>query len=104
MATFTELYTTLLGFVNFRLYHSLNLVYPPKVFWTGDDFKTYVWAPLWTYSVFTQLDIKAESELKGENEDEYAMDSESYPEVSFYLFVSHSEQPKMPVFIYGLLF
>uniref|UniRef100_A0A7N8Y0Z4 Pescadillo homolog n=1 Tax=Mastacembelus armatus TaxID=205130 RepID=A0A7N8Y0Z4_9TELE len=30
MATFTELYTTLLGFVNFRLYHSLNLVYPPK--------------------------------------------------------------------------
>uniref|UniRef100_A0A3B4UIK2 Pescadillo homolog n=1 Tax=Seriola dumerili TaxID=41447 RepID=A0A3B4UIK2_SERDU len=34
MATFTELYTTLLGFVNFRLYHSLNLLYPPKVFWT----------------------------------------------------------------------
>uniref|UniRef100_A0A8C7ZFW5 Pescadillo homolog n=1 Tax=Oryzias sinensis TaxID=183150 RepID=A0A8C7ZFW5_9TELE len=34
MATFTELYTTLLGFVNFRLYHSLNLVYPPKV--TGE--------------------------------------------------------------------
>uniref|UniRef100_A0A8C7ZD45 Pescadillo homolog n=1 Tax=Oryzias sinensis TaxID=183150 RepID=A0A8C7ZD45_9TELE len=66
MATFTELYTTLLGFVNFRLYHSLNLVYPPK------------------------------SELKGENEDEYAMDSESYPEVSFYLFVSHTEQPKRP--------
>uniref|UniRef100_G3P3W7 Pescadillo homolog n=1 Tax=Gasterosteus aculeatus aculeatus TaxID=481459 RepID=G3P3W7_GASAC len=31
MATFTELYTTLLGFVNFRLYHSLNLVYPPKI-------------------------------------------------------------------------
>lgn len=31
MATFTEFYTTLLGFVNFRLYQSLNLVYPPKV-------------------------------------------------------------------------
>lgn len=31
MATFTEFYTTLLGFVNFRLYHSLNLHYPPKV-------------------------------------------------------------------------
>ncbi|KTG05423.1 hypothetical protein cypCar_00016261, partial [Cyprinus carpio] len=31
MATFTELYTTLLGFVNFRLYQILNLVYPPKV-------------------------------------------------------------------------
>ncbi|CAL1616006.1 unnamed protein product [Knipowitschia caucasica] len=56
MATFTELYTTLLGFVNFRLYHSLNLVYPPK------------------------LDSKSESELKEQNEDDYAMNSESYLE------------------------
>ncbi|KAM6930378.1 pescadillo isoform 1-T1 [Xenentodon cancila] len=56
MATFTEFYTTLLGFVNFRLYHSLNLIYPPK------------------------LDSKAASELKEENEDDYAMDSESYSE------------------------
>uniref|UniRef100_A0A8C9VJC9 Pescadillo homolog n=1 Tax=Scleropages formosus TaxID=113540 RepID=A0A8C9VJC9_SCLFO len=31
MATFTEFYTTLLGFINFRLYHSINLAYPPKV-------------------------------------------------------------------------
>ncbi|TMS03370.1 Pescadillo-like protein [Larimichthys crocea] len=54
MATFTEFYTTLLGFVNFRLYHSLNLVYPPK------------------------LDSKTESELK--DEDDYAMNSESYLE------------------------
>ncbi|ETE58103.1 Pescadillo-like protein, partial [Ophiophagus hannah] len=30
MATFTEFYTTLLGFVNFRLYQTLNLHYPPK--------------------------------------------------------------------------
>lgn len=56
MATFTELYTTLLGFINFRLYHSLNLVYPPK------------------------LDSKAESELRNEDEDDYAMNSESYLE------------------------
>uniref|UniRef100_UPI0037E84C52 pescadillo n=1 Tax=Semicossyphus pulcher TaxID=241346 RepID=UPI0037E84C52 len=56
MATFTELYTTLLGFVNFRLYHSLNLLYPPK------------------------LEIKAESDLKEEDEDDYAMNSESYLE------------------------
>ncbi|KAM9393492.1 pescadillo [Pholidichthys leucotaenia] len=56
MATFTEFYTTLLGFVNFRLYNSLNLVYPPK------------------------LDSKAESELKEENEDDYAMNSECYLE------------------------
>ncbi|XP_037114747.1 pescadillo [Syngnathus acus] len=56
MATFTEFYTTLLGFINFRLYHSLNLVYPPK------------------------LDSKSEQELKDTNEDDYALDSESYLE------------------------
>ncbi|PWA19581.1 hypothetical protein CCH79_00006978 [Gambusia affinis] len=56
MATFTELYTTLLGFVNFRLYQSLNLVYPPK------------------------LDSKAESELKEDDDEDYAMNSESYTE------------------------
>lgn len=56
MATFTEFYTTLLGFVNFRLYHSLNLLYPPK------------------------LDAKTQSELKEEDEEDYAMDSESYLE------------------------
>ncbi|XP_023689116.1 pescadillo [Paramormyrops kingsleyae] len=56
MATFTEFYTTLLGFVNFRLYQTLNLLYPPK------------------------LDSKAEVELKAEHEEDYAMDSESYLE------------------------
>lgn len=30
MSTFVEFYTVMLGFVNFRLYHSLNLFYPPK--------------------------------------------------------------------------
>ncbi|KAF2110448.1 Pescadillo N-terminus-domain-containing protein [Lophiotrema nucula] len=30
MGTFVEFYTTLLGFVNFRLYTSFGLVYPPK--------------------------------------------------------------------------
>uniref|UniRef100_A0A673CY95 Pescadillo homolog n=1 Tax=Sphaeramia orbicularis TaxID=375764 RepID=A0A673CY95_9TELE len=62
MATFTELYTTLLGFVNFRLYHSLNLVYPPK------------------------MDSKSDLELKGEDEEDYAMDSESYLEVRLFLY------------------
>uniref|UniRef100_A0A8C2TVV8 Pescadillo homolog n=1 Tax=Coturnix japonica TaxID=93934 RepID=A0A8C2TVV8_COTJA len=56
MATFTEFYTTLLGFVNFRLYHSLNLHYPPKI------------------------DGQAEVELKPVEGKEYAMDSESYLE------------------------
>lgn len=31
MATFVEFYTTLLGFVNYRLYSSMNLKYPPQV-------------------------------------------------------------------------
>ncbi|KAL7294285.1 hypothetical protein TKK_0012300 [Trichogramma kaykai] len=30
MSTFVEFYIIMLGFVNFRLFHSLNLVYPPK--------------------------------------------------------------------------
>ncbi|XP_043461308.1 pescadillo homolog [Leptopilina heterotoma] len=30
MSTFVEFYIVMLGFVNFRLYHSLNLFYPPK--------------------------------------------------------------------------
>jgi len=30
MGTFVEFYTTLLGFINFRLYTSIGLVYPPK--------------------------------------------------------------------------
>ncbi|CAO2640395.1 Pescadillo homolog [Lemmus lemmus] len=52
MATFTEFYTTLLGFVNFRLYQSLNLHYPPK------------------------LEGQAQAETKI-SEDTYALDSES---------------------------
>lgn len=52
MATFTEFYTTLLGFVNFRLYQSLNLHYPPK------------------------LEGQAQAEAKV-SEDTYALDSES---------------------------
>ncbi|XP_054629415.1 pescadillo [Dunckerocampus dactyliophorus] len=56
MATFTEFYTTLLGFINFRLYHSLNLVYPPK------------------------LGSQTDQELKCEDEEDYALNSESYLE------------------------
>ena len=31
MSIFVEFYTCVLGFVNFRLYHSLNLSYPPQL-------------------------------------------------------------------------
>ena len=30
MSTFVEFYITMLGFVNYRLYHTQNLYYPPK--------------------------------------------------------------------------
>ncbi|NP_989410.1 pescadillo homolog [Xenopus tropicalis] len=56
MATFTEFYTTLLGFVNFRLYQTLNLQYPPK------------------------LDYFSEADLKSDNEDKYALETEAYME------------------------
>ncbi|XP_048770357.1 pescadillo homolog [Ostrea edulis] len=31
MQTFVEFYTTLLGFMNYKMYHSINLHYPPKL-------------------------------------------------------------------------
>jgi len=31
MSIFVEFYTTMLGFVNFRLYHNLNVIYPPAL-------------------------------------------------------------------------
>ncbi|KAF4540733.1 Ribosome biogenesis protein pescadillo [Lasiodiplodia theobromae] len=37
MGTFVEFYTTLLGFVNFRLYNSVGLIYPPKFSKESDD-------------------------------------------------------------------
>ncbi|KAI9729533.1 MAG: mRNA-binding ribosome synthesis protein nop7 [Cirrosporium novae-zelandiae] len=37
MATFVEFYSTLLGFVNFRLYTTIGLVYPPKFSQTSDE-------------------------------------------------------------------
>lgn len=35
MSIFVEFYITMLGFVNFRLYHTLNLYYPPKLTTSG---------------------------------------------------------------------
>ncbi|OCL15069.1 hypothetical protein AOQ84DRAFT_307858 [Glonium stellatum] len=37
MGTFVEFYTTLLGFVNFRLYTSIGIVYPPKFNASSDE-------------------------------------------------------------------
>ncbi|XP_054706289.1 pescadillo-like isoform X2 [Uloborus diversus] len=31
MVTFAQFYSTMLGFVNYKLYHSINLIYPPKL-------------------------------------------------------------------------
>ena len=40
MTIFVEFYTTVLGFVLFRLYHNLNLQYPPSLSGTIQDFST----------------------------------------------------------------
>ncbi|EER45177.1 pescadillo development protein [Histoplasma capsulatum H143] len=37
MSTFVEFYTTLLGFVNYKLYTSIGLVYPPKFDKSSDE-------------------------------------------------------------------
>lgn len=41
MSTFVEFYVFMLGFVNYRLYHSLNLYYPPKFNSTGKQKKPF---------------------------------------------------------------
>lgn len=40
MSIFCEFYTTMLGFVLFRLYHNLNLAYPPTLSGTVKDMET----------------------------------------------------------------
>jgi len=42
MSTFVEFYIVMLGFVNYRLYHTLNLHYPPKLINSGNVEKTFV--------------------------------------------------------------
>lgn len=37
MGTFVQFYTTLLGFVNFRLYNSIGLIYPPRFDTNSDE-------------------------------------------------------------------
>lgn len=95
MATFTEFYTTLLGFVNFRLYQSINLHYPPKVGSQPGSFSECSRGhgpslPAWMQGAVAssssdlppalQLEGQAQAEVKA-NEDTYALDSESSMEV-----------------------
>ncbi|XP_071566981.1 pescadillo homolog [Temnothorax nylanderi] len=42
MSTFVEFYIVMLGFVNYRLYHTLNLHYPPKLTNSGNVEQTLV--------------------------------------------------------------
>ncbi|XP_078045289.1 pescadillo homolog isoform X2 [Augochlora pura] len=42
MSVFVEFYIIMLGFVNFRLYHTLNLHYPPKLTTSENDEKALV--------------------------------------------------------------
>lgn len=87
MATFTEFYTTLLGFVNFRLYQSLNLHYPPKVGLSPGG-PASLPAGRWGLGPpfsdcphpASQLESQVHTEAKT-SEDAYALDSESSLEV-----------------------
>lgn len=62
MATFTEFYRALLGFILFKLYHDINLHYPPQV------------------SVLNQVS-EAKAESKDEDEYKYCTDAEYSMEV-----------------------
>lgn len=41
MATFAEFYVTMLEFVNFRLYQTIGLFYPPKIAFDSDKVCLY---------------------------------------------------------------
>jgi len=71
MMTFLEFYQTLLGFVNFKLYSDMNLIYPPKIDIKKDEGN----AGLTAYVVETSegkdilKNIKSKSEDSEENVD-----------------------------------
>ena len=80
MGTFIEFYTTLLGFVNFRLYSSIGLVYPPRFDHSIDEQGAELGAfSLEGIQVGGDLDIKATGNTLDEILDRGDHKLEKYP-------------------------
>lgn len=74
MSVFVEFYTIMCGFVNFRIYHSLNLAYPPKFSVSLDSEEAQTDESVFVSERIAALTVdmaKAEAgNLDGEGEDE----------------------------------
>ncbi|KOB69347.1 Uncharacterized protein OBRU01_16960 [Operophtera brumata] len=87
MSTFVEFYTMMLGFVNFKLYHSLNLVYPPKLTagFTSDNDKDLVDEQAYVSERIAAMNLSL-ARVAGSNE------AEELPEID--LFSTEDEDPQ----------
>lgn len=76
MSTFVEFYTVMLGFINFRLYHSANLYYPPKftsLNQTNDE-KSLVDESVYVSERVAALNFPISKSVNTENEEEIEID------------------------------
>lgn len=87
MSTFVEFYTMMLGFVNFKLYHSLNLVYPPKLTpgFTSDSDKDLIDEQAYVSERIAAMNLSL-ARVAGSNE------AEELPEID--LFSTEDEDPQ----------
>ncbi|CAG9114566.1 unnamed protein product [Plutella xylostella] len=87
MSTFVEFYTMMLGFVNFKLYHSLNLVYPPKLTaaFTADNDKALVDEQVYVAERIAAMNMPL-ARLSGSNE------AEELPEIDVFPTEDNDEQ------------
>lgn len=77
MSIFVEFYTIMLGFVNFRLYHGLNITYPPQFPTTTTDVDKLVTEQAFVSERIAALNLdllKADPSAQNEDEEELDID------------------------------
>ncbi|CAK9812566.1 Pescadillo homolog [Anthophora quadrimaculata] len=77
MSTFVEFYIVMLGFVNYRLYHSLNLYYPPKLTTSDNSEKVLVDEEVYVSERIAALNVplvNIDSSVQNAEDEELEMD------------------------------
>lgn len=82
MSTFVEFYTVMLGFVNFQLYHMLNMFYPPKFsnITSNDNDASLIDEETFVAERVAALNIPL-SKIRENVDDNEDVDIDSFPEV-----------------------